>query len=214
MGGVSKPNIKLGGKTLFEYVLDAFCQSNIDEIVVVCSEDNRESLTELSKNVTKPVSFVLGGKTRAQSVKNGVSASGIETKIVCVHDCARPFITPSVINRAIESACKTGASCVCSAVTDTLKGISPKDGTVYTLDRSRIFAVQTPQCFKKSLYFEACESSGDLFDSFTDETSLLEHHGVSVEYVKNEEINLKLTTKSDIELAEGLITLKNSKKGG
>ena len=202
MGGVSKPNIILLGKTLFEYVIDAFEKSVVSGIVVVCSEDNEESLRALAVDIKKPITFVRGGKTRAESVFNGVSACD-DAEIICVHDCARPFITSEMINLAIATASEKGASCVSSPATDTLKQKNP-DGSVSTLDRSSIFAVQTPQCFKKSLYFDARSKTMSI-EGFTDETSLLESSGIYVEYITTYENNMKLTSKSDVPLAEAIM---------
>ncbi len=203
MGGVSKPNICLLGKTLFEYVLEAFESSVVSDITVVCSEDNEASLRALSVNAKKPIKFVRGGKTRAESVFNGVSACKDDAEVICVHDCARPFITPEIIDLSIKTADEKGATCVCSPATDTLKQKN-KDGSVSTLDRSSIFAVQTPQCFKKSIYLEARAKAQDI-ESFTDETSLLESAGFEVEYITTYENNMKLTSKSDVPLAEAIM---------
>ena len=205
MGGVSKPNIVLCGKTLFEYVLKAFCESSVDEIVVVCSSDNENSLFNLAKEFGKPIKFVLGGKTRAESVGNGITEASKDAEIICVHDCARPFVTPQMIDQTILSASKNGAACVCSPVTDTIKSKDPITGFVSTPDRKTLFAVQTPQTFKKSLYNFAKNAVGENLSDFTDETSLLEEIGVAVDYIECNETNMKLTSASDMEIAEILM---------
>lgn len=210
MGGVSKPNITLLGKTLFEYVLGAFDASSVNEIVVVCSEDNKASLQALAKGFKKPIRFVLGGSTRAQSVFNGVSASDQDSEIICVHDCARPFVTPEMIDTAISAAERSGASCVCSPVTDTVK-FRKDSGEIITPDRNKMFGVQTPQCFKKSLYFSS-RSRAENVDLFTDETSLLENCGFQVEYLMTTENNMKLTSKSDVPLAEAIMKNKGDNR--
>ncbi len=203
MGGVSKPNLKLLGKTLFEYVLEAFDNSVVDEIVVVCSEDNENSLRELAKGFKKPIRQVRGGESRAESVFNGISACE-NADIICVHDCARPFITSEIINKTINAADIFGAACVCAPVTDTLKYKDPKTGVVSTPQRANLFAVQTPQCFKRDIYIKACEIAGDI-SGFTDETSLLENIGQRVEYIPWAETNMKLTAVDDLPIAEILM---------
>ena len=205
MGGVSKPNIKLLGKTLFEYVIGAFDESIVDEIVVVCSEDNEESLRALSSSFKKPMIFVHGGKTRAESVLNGVNATSKGCQIICAHDCARPFVTPEMIDKTIHSAIKQGAACVCSPVTDTIKHIDPITGFVSTPERSSLLAVQTPQAFKKSLYLHAASALSENLSDFTDETSILEEIGVEVCYIKENTTNMKLTSTDDVEIAELLM---------
>jgi 2-C-methyl-D-erythritol 4-phosphate cytidylyltransferase len=205
MGGVSKPNIKILGKTLFEYVLRAFDESCVCGVNVVCSEDNEDSLRVLAKDFKKPIAFTRGGATRAESVKNGVSALPKDAYLVCVHDCARPFITAEMINTALEAAEKHGASCVCSAVTDTIKQKDALTGFVSTPDRDSLFAVQTPQCFKRSLYSHAANAVGAAIADFTDETSLLEEIGVEVCYIKRLETNMKITAIDDVPIAELLM---------
>jgi len=210
MGGVSKPNIKLLGKTLFEYVLEAFDSSNVSEIVVVCSEDNEESLRALAVGTKKPISFTRGGVTRAESVRNGVEASAKSSTLICVHDCARPFVTPEMINETLDAAYKHGAACVSSPVTDTIKQKDAVTGFVSTPERATLFAVQTPQCFKKSLYLQALNMLAESISSFTDETSLLEELGVEVCYIQRSETNMKLTAVDDVPIAEILM----KRKGG
>ncbi|MBR2900883.1 MAG: 2-C-methyl-D-erythritol 4-phosphate cytidylyltransferase [Clostridia bacterium] len=204
MGGVSKPNIKILGRTLFEYVLSAIEDSFIDEIVVVCSKDNEESLKELAKSFNKPIKFVLGGSMRAESIKNGVLASSEDIEIICAHDCARPFVTREILEDTVNRAIETGASCVCSSVTDTVKYKNPQTNEVTTLDRSNMFAVQTPQCFNKRLYLDAVEHASDIYGNFTDETSLIEYFGAKVDYIVRTEPNMKLTSPSDVALAEAI----------
>ena len=203
MGGVSKPNIKILGVTLFEYVLKAFFQSMADDIVVVCSKDNIESLKEIAAGYNKEISFVLGGSTRAESVFNGITAA--KADIACVHDCARPFITACLIDQTIKTAAEKGASCLCSPITDTVKHKDPQTGIVSTPNRDNMFAVQTPQCFKTEHYLNAKAKAGESYRSFTDETSLLEAAGVEVEYIKTSCTNIKLTTVDDIPIAEILM---------
>ena len=207
MGGVSKPNIKVLGKTLFEYVVEAYEASQVCEIVVVCSEDNEQSLRELAVGYKKPIIFTRGGETRAESVRNGVSISGKDIEIISVHDCARPFVTPEMIDASIEKALLFGASCVCSEVTDTIKHKSPS-GVISTPERSALFSVQTPQTFKKSLYLRAVDMLGNDISGFTDETSLLEEIGVEVCYIKHKTTNMKLTTTDDVPMAEFLMSKK------
>lgn len=208
MGGVSKPDIEILGKTLFEYVLSAFDDSCVDEITVVCSADNEASLRESAKGCKKPVVFTRGGATRAESVANGINSTGRQTQIICVHDCARPFVTSEMINATVEAASEHGAACVCTPVTDTVKQKDPITGFVSTPERATLFAVQTPQAFKKSLYIRAAEAVGSGIAQFTDETSLLEEIGVEVQYIKTDKTNMKLTTVEDVPVAELLMKRK------
>ena len=204
MGGVSKPNIKLLGKTLFEYVLSALDRSMVDEIIVVCSEDNEDSLRELARGFKKPVTQVRGGESRAESVLNGINACA-DADIICVQDCARPFVTAEIINKTIKAAEEFGAACVCAPLTDTVKYKDPKTGLVSTPNRAYLFAVQTPQTFKKEVYLSAINTAEGNISGFTDETSLIESSGGRVEYIPWSETNMKLTALDDVPIAEILM---------
>jgi 2-C-methyl-D-erythritol 4-phosphate cytidylyltransferase len=204
MGGVSKPNIKLLGKTLFEYVLSALDRSMVDEIIVVCSEDNEDSLRELAKGFKKPVTQVRGGESRAESVANGINAC-VNADIICVQDCARPFVTAEIIDKTIKAAEEFGAACVCAPLTDTVKYKDPKTGLVSTPNRADLFAVQTPQTFKKEVYLSAINTAEGNISGFTDETSLIESSGGRVEYILWSETNMKLTALDDVPIAEILM---------
>lgn len=211
MGGVSKPEIKLGKKTLFEMVLEAFAASKVNEIVVVGGE-NLPRLRLLAEKVSlsKPLTFCEGGKTRSESVFKGVCHISTAVKFACVHDCARPFVTAEIIDAVIQGASKTGASTACAPVTDTIKYVDTEHHSIYTPKRDFLLAVQTPQVFAKTAftaaYAMACKKGG----IFTDETSMLENAGAKVEYVQTSPRNIKLTTKEDILLAKAMLLVEKA----
>lgn len=213
MGGVSKPEIKLDGITLFERVLEAFLASDVREIVVVAGE-NRTRLESLAAKYTqKPIRFADGGKTRSESVFHGVCAASRDCRLICAHDCARPFVTPEIIRAVIDAAKQTGAATACSKVTDTVKYVDPEHKAVYTPNRDHLLSIQTPQVFRKDqyevAYALACRQGG----SFTDETSMLESAGASVAYVETDPRNIKLTTKEDIVLARAILLVRKAREG-
>ena len=201
MGGVNKALIKIGDKTAFRMVLDAFGEAEcINEIVVVCRDT--EEMAKASEGFDKkPVSYVLGGKTRTQSVFNGVSAANRKCAFYCIHDCARPLVTPEIINQVTASAIKTGAATACTPVTDTIKYVDSENGTVYTPDRSKLLALQTPQVFEARLYTVAAAMAKKEGYVATDDTALAEHAGFKVEYVLTDKSNLKLTGTEDVLIA-------------
>ena len=209
MGGVSKPLIKLGKKTLFEYVLEAFEASCVSEVAVVCSAQNEDALKEIAQNaaVSKPVFFVRGGDTRAESVFHGVRACG-SNGYVCVHDCARPFVTAEIIDSVVEGARRAGASTACAPVTDTIKFVDAERGVIYTPERKHLLSIQTPQCFKKEYYLPAYALAAADGSEFTDESALMEHAGHKVEYVACDPSNVKITTRSDLTTARAIRLIK------
>ncbi len=201
MGGVSKPLIKLGSKTLLERVVETFSNCDkIDEIIVVTKD--RDAFAPLVKT-SKPFLFAPGGNTRTESVTNGVMAAK-KADIVCIHDCARPFITVDDITRLIDEAIEKGASCACTKVTDTIKYISEEEKCFYTPKRDNLIAVQTPQVFRKDIFtVSRAKADKDGFTS-TDDTAVAEHAGFSVSYVECSPLNIKLTTVEDVKIAKAI----------
>ena len=212
MGKVLKPFIKLGGITLFEMVLEAFCSSKyIDEIVVVSNfEDKFREKAQPIADKYPDIKFIYtkGGKTRADSSFVGVKATGRKTDIVAVHDCARPFITSAQIDSLVEECSNTGAACACTAVTDTIKYNNKDVGMVYTPERKYLLAVQTPQVFLKKVYIASYGVSVKDEVEFTDESSMVERAGFKVSYVDCGCENMKLTTEYDVTMAKAIVSLK------
>ena len=201
MGGVNKALIKIGEKTAFRMVLDAFGEADcIDEIVVVCRDT--EEMKKASEGFNaKPIAYTLGGNTRTQSVWNGVAAASRKSKFYCIHDCARPLVTAEIIEAVTAAAIKTGTATACTPVTDTIKYVDSEKGTVYTPTRSNLLALQTPQVFEVRLYtVSAAVAKKDGFVA-TDDTAIAEHAGFKVEYVLTDKNNLKLTSTEDVLIA-------------
>ena len=186
-----------GGLTVLQTSLRTFeNHPRITQIVLVAGA-NLETCRQLAAACTKPCTAVPGGATRAQSVCAGLAAATGE--MVAIHDAARPFVSEEVITAAIEAAEQTGAAAPAVAVKDTVK-VAAADGRVLnTPDRSTLFAVQTPQCFRRELYLRALDAvSGDKADLVTDDCSLFELAGLPVVLTPGDYANLKITTKEDL----------------
>ncbi len=205
MGSIAKPLIKIGGKTLLERVVAAFdsCE-RIDEIIIVEREAGQFDGMVKAK---KPLNFVLGGKTRADSVKCGVNAAS-RADYVCIHDCARPFITAEEADKLILAAFEHGASCACTKVKDTVKYRSDDEKCYYTPNRDNLIAVQTPQVFKKSIWIVADAIARKNGAVFTDDTGAAEHAGFKVHYIECSSENIKLTDANDVKIAKAIYFLK------
>ncbi|MEG1743377.1 MAG: 2-C-methyl-D-erythritol 4-phosphate cytidylyltransferase [Clostridia bacterium] len=204
MGGISKPLITLGKKTVFERVIDAFCSAElIDDIIVVCKD--KTEYEKLIPECVKPVTYVQGGKTRCDSVYNGVMlANGC---FVCIHDCARPFIKPEDIDKLVTCAYKSGAACACTPVNDTIKYVDNAQKLIYTPKRDNLLSLQTPQIFKKDIYTVAyLKAKADNLLT-TDDTAIVEHSGFKVEYLPIGSYNIKLTNTDDIKTAKAMVFL-------
>jgi len=206
-----KQFLDLLGKPVIFHTLERFDRcAAIDGLIVVLADDWLDRIGEESKafNFAKPIRFVAGGATRAQSVKNGFRACAPATEFIAVHDAARPLVTEAEILRTIEGAHETGAACLTSPVVDTIKEI--KDKRINrTIDRTSLRRAVTPQVFRYDILRDALESS-DLSEAVTDECSLVEKIGGEIAYIDGSPRNIKITVPDDLIIAEAL--LKAEKK--
>ena len=203
--GFDKLSFDLGGETVLHRSIRAFDQCpQIGEIVLVAGK-NRAFVEQQAVGCTKPVQIVAGGATRAESAKNGVLAAHGE--LVAVHDAARPFVSPAVIAAVLEAAARCGAAAPAVPVKDTIKQAVPGDGKTVpeaclahsTPDRSTLYAVQTPQCFDRAQYLAALqELDAEKARLVTDDCSLFELTGRSVQLTQGDYANLKITTREDL----------------
>ena len=203
--GFDKLSFDLGGETVLHRSIRAFDQCpQIGEIVLVAGK-NRAFVEQQAVGCTKPVQIVAGGATRAESAKNGVLAAHGE--LVAVHDAARPFVSPAVIAAVLEAAARCGAAAPAVPVKDTIKQAVPGDGKTVpeaclvrsTPDRSTLYAVQTPQCFDRTQYLAAQqELDAEKARLVTDDCSLFELTGRSVQLTQGDYANLKITTREDL----------------
>lgn len=202
--GRNKVYQPLGGRTVLSRCLDALTASGaLDGLVLVISEADAELYRECcAREGTCPLArkVVFGGDCRRRSVRNGLCALPEDAQIVAVHDAARPFVTPEVVRATVESAREFGSGVISTPVTDTVKQVQP-DGSVRTLERASLRAVQTPQTFDFLKLREAHERAEAEGLDVTDDAALFEHYYGSVRLVTapGAEANRKLTTKNDFE---------------
>ena len=139
-----------------------------------------------------------GGDTRQASVLSGLRALPEDCEIVAIHDAARPFVTADILSRSIELARQTGSGVACAPVVDTVKEVG-EDGSVRTLDRSRLRAAQTPQTFRRAEIVRAAEEAEKSGWSATDDADLYERFWgrVTLFTAPESPANIKLTTRED-----------------
>lgn len=210
-GKTPKQFLEILGKPLIIHTLERFEKCpDINQIVLVLpSAQNSNFLQIIDKySIRKLVKIVTGGKTRAESVLNGLkSVPSKKTDIIAVHDGARPLVTPEEISACIKKANETGSAILVTSVTDTIKEI--KNGIiVQTIDRNQLKRAQTPQCFRYEILKRAFEKA-DLTEAATDESYLVEKLGLAVAIVEGSPKNLKITTQEDLKLAESLLKKQN-----
>ena len=187
---------------------------SIYEIVVVARESDMRSIEEISRDygISKLKGIVTGGSLRSDSVKNGVIATSQDIDYVAIHDGARPLILPEAIDRASCSALVHKAVALMVPVTDTIKVVDSKGVIVGTPERKTLRAAQTPQIFEKTLYMEALEKTKSAGIEFTDDCALVEYIGAEVFSVDGDYTNIKLTTPSDVGIAENILKSRGEYK--
>ncbi len=185
--------------------IEAFHQSfeKINIIVVLPTDQIQhwESLCE-DHNFDIEHKIVSGGLQRFDSVKNGLAEVPARDCTIGIHDGARPLITPELIRRAFEHASENGSAIPVVPVTESLRQL--EGGGSRTVNRDEFRLVQTPQCFKAEVIKAAFETEYDA--SFTDEATVVEANNTPVSLMDGDPQNIKITTQSDLELAEKLLS--------
>ena len=185
------------GRTVLETSCALFvAHPAVDELVLVAG-GNRPQCEAIAAACPKPCTVVQGGATRADSVHNGLAAA--KGQLVAIHDAARPFASEEVITQVLQAAANTGAAAPAVPVKDTIK-VADKDGKVVTTpDRATLYAVQTPQCFDRAAYLAALEElDEEKARLVTDDCSLFELTGRTVQLTQGDYANLKITTREDL----------------
>jgi 2-C-methyl-D-erythritol 4-phosphate cytidylyltransferase len=207
--GKSKQFTELNGTPILIHTLRKFAASAaVAEIYIALRPDEMtEFRARLEKeSLRKAIELVPGGEHRQQSVANALAAiSASPDDIVLVHDAVRPFVSEEIIEQVIQAAQKYGAAIAGMPAVDTVKQVErTAQGAVITatIPRERVVMAQTPQGFRYSVLKKAFDdASADGFLG-TDEASLIERAGGEVSVVMGSPRNIKITTPSDMEIAE------------
>lgn len=203
--GGPKAFVVLAGRPMLAWSLDALRAVDAVRRVVVA----------LPEGVEAPAGTigVAGGAERSHSVRAALEAAGEgpADEPVIVHDAARPLVTPALFERALAALAERGCDAVVAAarVTDTVKRVDPAAGdlrVVETLDRGALWAVQTPQAFRRGALAAALAQPDEVLAAATDDAGLVEQAGGWVHVVESPAENLKVTTPMDLRLAELLLS--------
>jgi 2-C-methyl-D-erythritol 4-phosphate cytidylyltransferase len=183
---------------------DATC---VDEIILVVRDGMQSEFQELAAECQfqKPFRLVVGGAERQDSVSNGLEAVSPKTEIVAIQDAARPCTTAELIAATIEAARETGAAVAAQQVADTIKETA--DGKIIsrTVDRSKLWSVQTPQTFRVEVIRKAIATARQQNLILTDDTAACELIGQPVRLVKSLSPNPKVTVPADLPFVESLL---------
>jgi 2-C-methyl-D-erythritol 4-phosphate cytidylyltransferase len=204
--GSSRPKafVVCGGRPLIEWSVDALRAAGVQEVVVA-----------LPEGVEAPEGCVgvRGGAERSHSVRSALAASSGDP--VVVHDAARPLVTPALVRACVAALDDPGADAAIAAarVTDTVKEAADAarpDVVTATLDRSRLWAVQTPQVFRRAVLERVLAEPDDVLAAATDDASLVERAGGTVRLVEAPRSNLKVTVPDDLLVAELLLAQRHA----
>ena len=207
MNGVNKLLLPLGNTNVAGRNLVAFehCPE-VGDIVVVCRKRDRKELENTAEKlgIAKLRGFAEGGGTRQESVFSGLKKISPETSLIAVHDGARPLVKSEQIVRTARDAEVFGAAVLGVPVKDTIKVVN--DGLITdTPYRPSLYITQTPQIFKRRIYFEAVDFALEHGLDFTDDCQLAEAIGVKVCMTEGGYENIKITTPEDIKIANLLL---------
>jgi 2-C-methyl-D-erythritol 4-phosphate cytidylyltransferase len=201
--GRPKALVTLAGRPMLDWSVEALRSvASVEQIVVALPGDALDAAPDGTVAVA-------GGAVRSASVREALRAAGAGDPVI-VHDAARPLAPAELFERALAALISTGADAVIAAVpvSDTIKEVGEDGRTVSrTVDRSRLWAVQTPQVFRRSALERALEDASDeLLAAATDDAWLIERAGGVVCVVESGPENVKVTTPADAHLAELLLS--------
>lgn len=207
MGGINKILMPLGDSNVVGHSMLAFERcGEISEIIVVTKEEYFASIKETAEKlgITKLTHLTEGGATRQKSVMQGLRLVSKESQYIAIHDGARPLVKPEHISEVIKHAAVFGGATLGVPVKDTIKVVD--DGLITdTPHRPSLWITQTPQVFRKRLYFEAVDFAEEHGLDFTDDCQLVEAIGGKVYMTEGSYTNIKITTPEDRKIAEVLL---------
>ncbi len=207
--GFDKLNAELNGVSVLARSVLAFQNCpDITEIRVVTSNEKLAEVTELAVEIKadKFIEAVEGGTERHLSVWNGIQkVDAMNTRLIAVHDGARPLVTPAAISACAEVASQCGGASLAHRITDTLKRANADSEVSESISRDNLWAMETPQIFDAKLLCEAYRKILEQGEPVTDEVSALQAIGVKVRLVENAEPNPKITVSSDLVLAKKML---------
>jgi 2-C-methyl-D-erythritol 4-phosphate cytidylyltransferase len=206
--GADKLWLEIAGRPVVAHTWKKFNDAKcVGEIILVVREGTQKNFLELTKkfHFQKPFRIVVGGVERQDSVWNGLEALLSEIEIVAIHDVARPCVTEELIATTIAAARKTGAAVAAQAMKDTIKESSDGKTILRTLDRAKLWSVQTPQTFRVEIIRRAISAARAKNLIFTDDTAACELIGQPVQLVPSATPNPKVTMPGDLPFIESLL---------
>lgn len=203
-----KPLLTLAGRPLILHTLSRFAASQVRRLVLVVAESDISKYPALVQSDPKlsglEFVFQAGGRRRQDSVRLGLTRLDPDCEVVVIHDGARPFVAPEIIDRCVEAASREGAVVVGVRASDTVKVVSPSRHVKETPARDSLWEIQTPQAFRTEIIREAFRQAPE-DEEVTDDATLVERLGKSVCVLEGSRTNMKITAPEDLVYAEALL---------
>lgn len=215
--GADRPKawVELAGRTLLEWSLDAVAATpGIEQIVVAVPAGAGEAGLAVPRAGETPVVLVLGGASRSESVRRALAAAPA-SELVLVHDAARPLLTPELardVIAALRADPDADGAIAAAPVTDTIKRAGAEREVAETLRREELWAVQTPQVFRREALEGALDVPERELAAATDDAWLIERDGGRIVLVHSHAPNLKITTPMDLRVAELLLAERRGQR--
>ena len=200
-----KPFAPLGGRAVWLHSAEKFLnRKDVKQVIVVVADEDREEFNrKFGANIAiLGVEICRGGTERTDSVQNALTMVKDDIELVAVHDAARPCLADKWIDEVFAAAARDGAAILAVPVPGTLKQVTGKQ-IEKTLDRRNIWEAQTPQVFRRELLTKAYAARAG--KPASDDAGLVEQLGVKVTVVEGSPLNLKITTRDDLKLAEQVL---------
>jgi len=196
-----------GGKPVLAYAIEAFQNCGlISEIIIVAREEYFDSIGEICKDYgfDKISKIIKGASTRAESVMNGVFAASGKTKLIAIHDGARPCIDIETIENVINAAAKYHAAAPATQIISTIKRVE-KGIISETVSREGLYEIQTPQVFRTEIIKAALTNAAKKSITVTDDCMAAEMIGAYPYIVEGSRDNIKITEYEDLQRAESIL---------
>ena len=198
----------LNGEPLLFFALKPFLDlKEVLEIIIAVPKNKVDFVKNYNKkeiHSKKKIKVIEGGTDRHKSILNCIKILDEKTKLICIHDAARPFITKKLIQKCLEKCKKYDGAILAIKSSDTVKYSDDKI-IKKTINREKIWLAQTPQVFHKNKLIKAIKKSFEANEKVTDESILMEKMGYSIRLVDGHKNNLKITFNNDWKFAEFLV---------
>ena len=206
--GRPKAFVALAGRPMVAWSLDAIAAAGVPRAVVAVPPGHgavaEAALGGAAGDFPLGLAFVEGGAVRSASVRNALAAAG-DAELVAIHDAARPLVEPGLFTATLAALADADAAIAAARVPDTIKEADADGLVVRTHDRTRLWAVQTPQAFRADVLRRALDVPDAVLAAATDDAWLVERAGGTVRVVEAPPSNFKVTTAHDLAVAEGLL---------